>query len=60
MAVKFKTEYINKYILNMKKIVQDLVEVFLTMVSFVVGMFLIYFIFSFSWALIKSFFQVIF
>lgn len=60
MAVKFKTEYINKYILNMKKIVEDFIEIFLTMVSFVIGMFLIYFIFSFSWAMIKSFFSIIF
>lgn len=60
MAVNFKTEYFYKYILIMRKVVQDLVEIFLTMFSFVFGMFLIYFISSFAFYLIKSFFQVIF
>jgi len=44
----------------MKKHIEDIIEVVITMVAFTVGMFLIYFIFQFAWALIKSFFSVIF
>jgi len=44
----------------MKKHIEDLIEVIITMLAFTVGMFLMFFIFNFAWALVKSFFSVIF
>jgi len=44
----------------MKKHIEDIIEVVITMVAFTVGMLLIFFVSSFVYALFKSLFSIIF